>query len=172
MVLRIDARDEPGAGAAGGLGFGLIAFCGARLRSGFELVADLLDLENEVAQADLIITGEGKVDAQTLHGKGPHGVAQLARKHGKPVLIFAGMAEDSELVQATFDRVEVIRPEGVSLEDSMKQAPQLLEAAAPAAVVVPSAGGRCVPVVAQMPASRKSCTSCRWLLLTAKWNAV
>lgn len=128
--LGIDARDEPGAGAAGGLGFGLIAFCGARLRSGFELVADLLDLENEVEQADLIITGEGKVDTQTLHGKGPHGVAQLARKHGKPVLIFAGMAEDSEPVQAAFDRVEVIRPEGVSLEDSMAQAPQLLEAAA------------------------------------------
>ncbi|MEM7013463.1 MAG: glycerate kinase [Verrucomicrobiota bacterium] len=128
--LGVDARDEPGAGAAGGLGFGLMAFCGAKLQSGFELVADLLDLENEVERADLIITGEGKVDSQTLHGKGPHGVAQLAHKHQKPVLIFAGMADDLEAVRAAFDRVEVIRPEGVSIEDSMAQAPQLLEAAA------------------------------------------
>ena len=73
----------PGAGAAGGLGFGLMAFCGARLVSGFGIVSELLKLEESVAAADLIVTGEGSLDEQTLNGKGPHGVAELARRRGE-----------------------------------------------------------------------------------------
>ena len=67
-------KDEPGAGAAGGLGFGLLAFCGARLRPGVEVVMDAVELPRRIADADLVITGEGSLDAQSLHGKTPAGV--------------------------------------------------------------------------------------------------
>lgn len=128
--LGVDPRDEPGAGAAGGLGFGMIAFCGAELRPGFDLVAELLDLEARIAAADLVITGEGSLDAQTLHGKGPHGVARLAKKHGKPVVAFCGASDGSPRLTEDFDRVEVIRPEGLPLAESIARGRQLLEEAA------------------------------------------
>ena len=71
--LGVDLRDEPGAGAAGGLGFGLMAFLGARVRPGVDVVADALGLPSRVAAADLAITGEGRLDAQSLRGKVPAG---------------------------------------------------------------------------------------------------
>ena len=70
---------SPGAGAAGGLGFGLMRFAGARLVSGFDLISDVLGLERKIAEAELVITGEGSLDSQTLCGKGPAGVAAMAR---------------------------------------------------------------------------------------------
>ena len=75
-----DYRDEAGAGAAGGLGFGLLSFCGATIRPGFEVVAQAVGLEAKMKDADLVITGEGSLDRQTLEGKTPAGVAELARK--------------------------------------------------------------------------------------------
>ncbi|MFT5466005.1 MAG: glycerate kinase [Verrucomicrobiales bacterium] len=128
--LGIDPRTEPGSGAAGGLGFGTIAFCKAKLQPGFDLIADLLDLETQIAASDLVITGEGSLDAQTLNGKGPHGVAMLARNLGKPVVAFAGITDGSPRLFEAFDRIEVIRPEGVSIEESISRGQQLLEAAA------------------------------------------
>src|ERR1700731_124033 len=71
--LGSDFRDTPGAGAAGGLGFGLMSFCGATVRPGFELVAEMIDLEAAVRRADVVITGEGSLDQQTLEGKAPAG---------------------------------------------------------------------------------------------------
>jgi glycerate kinase len=68
-----DLSDRPGAGAAGGLGFGLMAFCGAEVHRGFDEVAELLRLAEAIAESDLIITGEGSLDAQTLEGKAPGG---------------------------------------------------------------------------------------------------
>jgi glycerate kinase len=65
----VDYRDEPGAGAAGGLGFGLMSFCGGRIRPGFELVAEAANLESKMENFDLVITGEGSLDRQTLEGK-------------------------------------------------------------------------------------------------------
>ena len=65
----VDYRDEPGAGAAGGLGFGLMSFCGAKIRPGFEVVAEAVDLESKMRNADVVITGEGSLDRQTLEGK-------------------------------------------------------------------------------------------------------
>ena len=127
--LGCDFRAVPGAGAAGGLGFGLMSFCGAEIRSGFDLVAEFLRLEEAIAASDLVITGEGKIDVQTLHGKGPAGVAALARKHGKPVIAFAGvndLAEDS----GVFEGVYAIAKPGISIEESMKNAANLLESAA------------------------------------------
>lgn len=82
--------DAPGAGAAGGLGYALTAFCGATLRPGIEIVVELTGLEEAVAGAALVITGEGSIDAQTLSGKTPAGVAAVASKAGVPCLALAG----------------------------------------------------------------------------------
>lgn len=83
-------RDVPGAGAAGGAAYGLMTFCGARIESGFEAVAKLLHLDERIAAADLVVTGEGRIDATSLEGKGPGAVLRRARRAGKPCLAFAG----------------------------------------------------------------------------------
>lgn len=80
----------PGAGAAGGLGFGFLAYTHATLESGVNIVLEETKLEDYIKDADLVITGEGRLDAQTMMGKAPFGVAKLAKKHHKPVLAFAG----------------------------------------------------------------------------------
>ncbi len=104
-----DHREVAGAGAAGGLGFGLLTFCNARIRSGFEVVADATNLREKIARADIVITGEGKLDRQTLTGKGPAGVAQLARAAGKPVFAIAGQATEDAEVRQLFDGVTTLR---------------------------------------------------------------
>lgn len=91
--LGIDLKDERGAGAAGGLGFGLVAFCGARLRPGIDVVMEAVGLSARLARADLVMTGEGKLDHQSLHGKVPAGVLRLAGEAEVPVLIMCGAAE-------------------------------------------------------------------------------
>src|SRR6266545_4654284 len=119
-------RDEPGAGAAGGLGFGLMSFCGATVRPGFDVVAEAVGLESKMKDVDLVITGEGSLDRQTLEGKTPAGVAKLARKLGKRVFAFVGRTAEDREVKAMFDGVyENARP-GMSLEENMKHAADLL----------------------------------------------
>ena len=125
--LGVDHRSEPGAGAAGGMGFGLMSFCQARLMSGFDLVADITQLEARMAEADLVITGEGKVDGQTLHGKGPAGVAEMARQQGKPVIAVAGMVEDSPAVRARFNLALAVKPEAMPLAEAMARGAELIE---------------------------------------------
>ena len=93
--LGCDLRGAAGAGAAGGLGFGLMAFCGASMRPGFDLIAEVTGLEAAVRAADVVITGEGCLDAQTLHGKGPAGVAAMARRLGKPVVAAGGLVDEA-----------------------------------------------------------------------------
>jgi len=127
--LQGDWRHEPGAGAAGGLGFGCLTFANAQLRPGFELVSELIGLETAIRASDAVITGEGSLDAQTLHGKGPHGVARLARRLGKPVYAFAGRVEAWDALEREFDAVFEIRPAGISAEESMARAAEFLEAA-------------------------------------------
>lgn len=128
--LGCDFGDTPGAGAAGGIGFGLMSFCGAEIKSGFDVVAEALQLDAMVREADLVITGEGRIDAQTLEGKGPAGVAQLARAARKPVLALAGaVSEDPQLYQI-FDALAPIVDEPVTLEDAMRRGAELLERAA------------------------------------------
>ena len=129
-----DHRDTPGAGAAGGLGFGLLAFCGAELRSGFETVAEAIGLWAAVAESDLVLTGEGSLDTQTLHGKGPAGVARLARGLGKPVLAFGGQVLSPEALLETFDGVFALREGSITLEEAIRRAGPLLEEKAAAAV--------------------------------------
>lgn len=124
-----DVADIPGAGAAGGLGYGMMAFCGAELVSGFDLVAEAIQLSERIAAADLVITGEGRLDAQTLHGKGPVGVAQMARAMGKPVAAFAGAIDDSPELKACFDLAVAIKPPEMSVAEAMASGTALLEAA-------------------------------------------
>jgi glycerate kinase len=103
--LGCDFRDEAGAGAAGGLGFGLMSFCGAIVRPGFDVVAKTIDLESKIKRVDLVITGEGSLDRQTLEGKAPAGVARLAKKFGKRVFAIVGRASDHRQVWEIFDGV-------------------------------------------------------------------
>lgn len=88
--LDIDVAQMPGAGAAGGLGAGLMAFLNAQLNKGIDLVISYTGLEELVKGADYVFTGEGSIDGQTLFGKTPYGVASVARKYSVPVIAFAG----------------------------------------------------------------------------------
>jgi glycerate kinase len=90
--LGVALKDEPGAGAAGGLGFGLLAFCGGHLRPGVEVVMDAVGLAERIARADLVITGEGSLDEQSLRGKTPAGVLQACGIAGVPAAIVCGRA--------------------------------------------------------------------------------
>jgi glycerate 2-kinase len=125
--LGCDYRNYPGAGAAGGLGFGLMSFAGAELVSGFDLVAQVLDLEHRIQDADLVITGEGRLDAQTLHGKGPAGVAAMARRHGVPVIAIAGLVQDAELMPSLFNEVIEVKPESMPVAEAMLRGAELIE---------------------------------------------
>lgn len=80
----------PGCGAAGGLGFAFCTFMDAALESGIDIVLDVINLEEHIAKADLVITGEGRLDSQTAMGKAPIGVARIAKMYNKPVIAFAG----------------------------------------------------------------------------------
>lgn len=88
----IDLDDLPGSGAAGGIG-GALFLLGATMQSGFQLVAELVGLEEQVKEADIIVTGEGRIDQQTIHGKVPYGVALLAKKHHKKIIGICGSRE-------------------------------------------------------------------------------
>lgn len=122
--------EHPGAGAAGGLGFGLLTFCNAELRSGFDCIAAAVGLEARLAKADLVITAEGSLDSQTLEGKTPHGVSKLARKHGLPVYALAGCLADEEILRPHFDGIAAIVNRPMSLDEAMENAVKLLENAA------------------------------------------
>jgi glycerate kinase len=105
--LGMDMADAPGAGAAGGLGYGLMTFCRATMRPGFDIVAEITRLESAVRDADLVITGEGCIDAQTLSGKGPAGVADMARRLGKSVIAVGGIVDETarDRIDAKFHAV-------------------------------------------------------------------
>ncbi|MCW9057773.1 MAG: glycerate kinase [Gammaproteobacteria bacterium] len=130
--LDVAVRELPGAGAAGGLGAGAVAFLGAELRPGTELVLELLDFDAALQGADLVITAEGHLDTQTLNGKAPVVVARHATARGIPCMVLAGGvdADPAALREAGFSGWQVIRPEGMPLADSMRQAEQLLAEAA------------------------------------------
>lgn len=115
-----DISRMPGAGAAGGLGGSLAAFLNAALLSGIGLLLDTLCFDQKIAGSDLIITGEGTIDRQTLSGKVPFGILQAAQKQHIPVVAIAGKVEDKEmLMKAGFADVCAINPEGISLEKAM-----------------------------------------------------
>jgi len=120
-------RDTSGAGAAGGLGFGLASFCGAEIRSGFEVVAKATGLEGAVQHADVVITGEGRLDAQTLEGKAPAGVAHFARQHGKKVYAIVGSIDEHDAARQLFHDVFVLAQPAISDAEAIKSVAELLQ---------------------------------------------
>ncbi len=127
-----NVRDVPGAGAAGGLGAGLLAFLDARLRSGAELVLDATKFASRIAGADLVITGEGRVDAQSAYGKLTQAVTHAARDAGvRAAMVVGGTAAGYEaLLQQGVESIEVSRPAGMPLAAAMRHAEPLIEEAA------------------------------------------
>ncbi|MXG73507.1 glycerate kinase [Escherichia coli] len=130
--LDIDVLNLSGGGAAGGMGAALYAFCGAKLRQGIEIVTDALHLADQVADADLVITGEGRIDSQTIHGKVPVGVAKVAKRFNKPVIGIAGSltadvgAVHEHGIDAVFSVIYTI----CSLEDALENASENVRMAA------------------------------------------
>jgi glycerate 2-kinase len=107
-------------GAAGGFGYGILTFLRGKLVSGFAEVARRLQLSQRISAADVIITGEGRLDRQSLQGKGPFGVAEIARRARKPVWAIAGAIEDTEQIQEHFDKAVSVIGELISLEAALK----------------------------------------------------
>ena len=91
-------KDYAGAGAAGGLGFAFLSFTNAILKSGIQIILDEINIEADIKDADIVVTGEGRLDSQTVQGKAPIGVAKLAKKYGKKVIAFSGcVTDDAEI---------------------------------------------------------------------------
>lgn len=128
QALSRDVRQEPGSGAAGGLGFAAKAFLGAQFRAGVEVVAELVGLAEAVKGADLVITGEGRFDAQTLRGKTPFGVARIAQAQGVPVVVLAGTLGEGyqTMYEHGVNAAFALTCGPMSLEHACTHAPQLL----------------------------------------------
>ena len=122
--LAIDVKDMAGAGAAGGMGAALLGLFNAQLRSGIEIVIDAVHLGDIIKDADLVITGEGRIDSQTIHGKTPIGVARTAKKYHKPVIGIAGcLSQDCGVVyDHGIDAVFSVVPAAMSLEHAFNNA--------------------------------------------------
>jgi glycerate kinase len=121
--LGIDAEHLPGTGAAGGLSYGLVVGCNARIRRGFEHLALLLGLDAKLADVDWVLTGEGRLDTQTLSGKGPLELARRARKTGARVVAFAGQIDSRALAgEHPFDEALQVSPPGWSEADPAARA--------------------------------------------------
>jgi glycerate kinase len=127
-----DVKNMPGAGAAGGIGAAMMAFLNAELKPGFTIVKELVGLEEAVEAADLVISGEGKIDYQTQFGKTPYGVAQIARKFNKPLYAFAGIVGEGIQDFNKFGFTEILRiaDPGMDQRESIRRAPELLQQAA------------------------------------------
>ncbi|MBG9588598.1 glycerate kinase [Cytobacillus firmus] len=122
-------RDIEGAGAAGGIGGSLLAFLNADLKRGIDIVLDAVNFVEEVKGADLVITGEGRIDSQTIYGKTPIGVAKAAKKHGIPVIGLAGsISDDSQIVHDHgIDALFSIVPGVITLPDAFEKAALYME---------------------------------------------
>lgn len=123
-ILGLDMETVAGGGAAGGTGAALYAFVNGKLRSGLDIVAELVDLEQKVSWADLVITGEGRIDGQSLHGKTPVGIARIAKRHGKAVIAIGGsLLEGAEAVlNVGVDAIASTVCEPKSLDEILRQA--------------------------------------------------
>lgn len=120
------AAQIPGAGAAGGLGFGLLHFTNAKLVSGFDLLADLLNLQHRIKAADHVLTGEGSLDVQSLSGKGPVALARLAKSLSVPVTAFCGIADETIRNSSIFDDIYALADSELPMDTLISQAGPLL----------------------------------------------
>lgn len=134
--LGLDVLHTPGSGAAGGLGAGLIAFAGAELRSGIDMVCDVLDFDRHAPGADFVITGEGRADRSTAFDKAPVGIARRARQFGVPTVLMAGSLGPGyeTLYDHGIDAILPIAEEPADLESSLQRGSELLERAAERAI--------------------------------------
>ena len=130
MVQQLDRNatgkaleEEPGTGAAGGLGFGFMAYLGAVLRPGIQTIIQTVGLEETIRDADYVVTGEGRLDGQTAMGKAPMGIARLAKKYGKPVIALAGSVLDSAVAcnEVGIDCFFSVLQTPVTLQEAMRE---------------------------------------------------
>ena len=128
--LGIDVQMIPGSGAAGGLGAGLAAFCNARLKRGIDIVLDATGFDEQLRNADLVITGEGKIDMQTRYGKTIAGVMERARRYGKPVIAVVGSVEgksdDYIGGEGMLDMISLVN-DSTSIQQAMASAGNLVQ---------------------------------------------
>jgi len=125
-----DILNLPGAGAAGGLGGGLVAFLNARLRPGIDVVLEILNIEERLKGVDIVISGEGKIDGQTIFGKGPAGIAKKAKEKAIPVILLGGAVdEDADILrkEGLVDALFSITRGPITLEESIRQTREQLE---------------------------------------------
>jgi len=120
----LDLKDKPGSGAAGGMALALLAFSNATMKTGIELVLETVKLSEQLEDADLVLTGEGRIDEQTIHGKTPMGVAQLAKQFNLPVIAIAGcLGENHQAVyQCGIDAAFAATPKAMSLQEAFDTA--------------------------------------------------
>lgn len=130
--LGIDISHVPGAGAAGGMGAGLMVFCSARLQTGIETVMDVVGFDRYLKDAELVVTGEGQIDGQSVYGKVPVGVAKRAKKFNLPVLVVTGGmgSEAHKVYDYGIDAIMSIPPGPISLREAMEHCERLVEEAA------------------------------------------
>lgn len=118
--FQVDLADIEGAGAAGGLGFGAMLFLKAELVSGIEFILDIIKFDKYIENADIVITGEGKIDAQSIYGKAPFGVLERCKRKGIDVFAIAGVVEDyAKLIELGFKKVYSIVPSIATIEESI-----------------------------------------------------
>lgn len=131
-TLNKDIENVEGAGAAGGLGAGLMAFLDANLKKGIDMVIEYTGLEEKIKDCDFVFTGEGSIDSQTIYGKTPIGVAKLAKKYNKPVIAFAGKIGEGveNLYDNGINSIIGILPEICTLEEALKDGNKNMEKAA------------------------------------------
>jgi glycerate kinase len=116
-----DASAMPGAGAAGGVGYAMSALLGVELRSGIDMVLDVVDFDDAVVGADLVVTGEGRVDRQTLMGKAPAGVARRAQRLGVPCVAVGGSVAWADIpVETPFAYIDAATPASMPLDEAMR----------------------------------------------------
>jgi len=133
IALRTTGKDMNSVmhgGAAGGVAAGSYAFLGARLVNGIDRFLEMTGFENQLKDADLVITGEGSMDEQTLEGKGPYGVAKKAKQYSLPVIGMAGTIKEGKKLAAYFDELITITPGGTNLEVALANTYNNLEKAA------------------------------------------
>jgi glycerate kinase len=128
-ILDINIQNIKGAGAAGGLAGGLMAFLKAELKPGFEVIKDIINLEKEIRKADIVITGEGRMDYQTQFGKVPFGIARIAARHKKPVIAITGSLGDKadELYKKDFTGIFPLAENPRDTDKALKEAGILLQ---------------------------------------------
>jgi len=124
-----DIKNVPGAGAAGGLGYGLMVFLDAGIENGINFIIDSLDIEEKIKYCDLVITGEGKMDMQTSFNKVPWGIMKLAKKHNKKVIGIAGLIEETDIkfLSKQFDHLYSVVGDDTSITQSLNNPKYYLE---------------------------------------------